>query len=274
LTTPALLVEAAGLGHAGAPPALSDVRLRVARGERVAILGANGAGKTTLLRAGVGLACVTDGIVQVLGTTVRSPEEAVRAGAGLSLQNPEDQILGTTVLEDAMIGPLHAGHDPRAARARARDALAAVGLVGFEDRAIERLSFGEKRRVGLAGVLAMEPSLLLLDEPTSGLDPLGEQEIVALLRGVARERGATLVVATHAVDLVQSLADRAIVLGEGRILADLPVPELFADAALLGRSRLRAPWVAELWRALGRPTRDGRSPLTLQEALAWNADPS
>jgi cobalt/nickel transport system ATP-binding protein len=271
---PALSIEASQLGPAAGRWALGPIRLVLRPGERVAILGANGAGKTTLLRAAMGLARVRDGEVRMGGKPIRTPEEAVRAGAGLVLQNPEDQLLGTTVLEDVMIGPLHAGLGVSAARERAAGALATVGLAGMDARRVDELSFGEKRRVGLAGVLAMEPSLLLLDEPTSGLDPRGEQEIAALLAHVARERAATLVVATHAVDLVPAMATRAIVLGEGRILADRPLPELFADAALLARARLRAPWVAELWGALGHPARDGRSPLTLQEALAWNADRS
>jgi cobalt/nickel transport system ATP-binding protein len=221
------------------------VRLELHPGERVAVLGGNGAGKTTLLRAAMGLARLRDGEIRIAGAAIRTPEEAVRAGAGLVLQNPEDQLLGATVLDDVMIGPLHAGLDAAAARARARAAIGAAGLRGHEDRPVDALSFGEKRRAGLAGVLAMEPTLFLLDEPTSGLDPLGEQEIASLLGRLARERGATLLVATHAVDLVPTLADRAVVLGEGRILADGPVADLFSDAALLVRARLRAPRVTE-----------------------------
>ena len=269
--TPALSIHAAAVGPAAGRWALGPVGLEVAAGERLAVLGANGAGKTTLLRAAMGLARLRDGEVRIRGTPVRGTEEAVRAGAGLVLQNPEDQLLGSTLLDDAVIGPLHAGLEPPAARARAIAAIAAAGLAGLEDRATDALSFGEKRRAGLAAILAMEPSVLLLDEPTAGLDPLGEQEIAALLARLSRDRGAALVVATHAVDLVPLLADRAVVLGEGRILFDGPVPALFADAALLARARLRAPWVAELWRAHGLPPRDGRPPLTLQEALAWNA---
>ncbi len=272
--TLALSITAAAIGPTARSWTLGPVRLDVRAGERVAILGANGAGKTTLLRAAMGLSRVRDGEVRIAGARVHPPEEAVRAGAGLVLQNPEDQLLGTTVLDDVMIGPLHAGLDAPAARERALGAIAAAGLAGQEQRPVDELSFGEKRRAGLAGVLAMEPSVFLLDEPTSGLDPLGEQEIAALLLRVARDRGATLLIATHSVDLVPALADRAVVLGEGRILADGPVSPLFADAPLLARARLRAPWVAGLWRALDRPTRDGRAPLTVQEALAWHADRS
>lgn len=272
--TPALSIRAAAIGPVAGRWALGPVRLELRPGERVAVLGANGAGKTTLLRAAMGLARLRDGEVRIAGAAVRTPEEAVRAGAGLVLQNPEDQLLGTTVLDDVMIGPLHAGLDAAEARARGRAALAATGLTGHDDRPVDELSFGEKRRAGLAGVLAMEPSLFLLDEPTSGLDPHGEREIVALLARVAHERGATLLIATHAVDLVPALADRAVVLGDGQLLADGPVAELFADAALLARARLRAPWVAETWRALDRPTRGGRAPLTLEEARSWHVDPS
>ncbi len=241
---PALLIDAAVLRPYGGPPALRDVRLCVAPGERVVLLGGNGAGKTTLLRAAVGLAAV-EGTVHVLGRTVRSPEDAVGAGATLALQNPEDQLLGATVLEDAMIGPRHAGLPLDAARTRAREALAAAGLAGVEDRPIERLSFGEKRRAGLAAVLAMAPRLLLLDEPTAGLDPAGERELAAVLARLAHERGTAAVVATHAIHLVPLLADRAVVLGDGRILADGGAADVLADVPLLVRARLRAPCVPD-----------------------------
>jgi cobalt/nickel transport system ATP-binding protein len=269
---PALSIRAAAVGPVAGRWTLGAVELELRPGERVALLGANGAGKTTLLRAAMGLARLREGDVRVAGMRVRTPEEAVRAGAGLVLQNPEDQLLGATVLEDAMIGPLHAGLAPAAARARAREALAAVGLAGAEDRPVEELSFGEKRRLGLAAVLVMRPSLLLLDEPTSGLDPLGEQEIAALLARAAGA-GATLLVATHAVDLVPSLADRAVVLGGGCVLADGPVAQIFSDATLLARARLRAPHAATLQPPRRAESAGAVSP-PFVEVPAWNADPS
>jgi cobalt/nickel transport system ATP-binding protein len=271
---PALSLLADAIGPGAGRWALGPVRLEIAPGERVAILGANGAGKSTLLRAAMGLAHRRGGEVRIGGARIGAPEEAVRAGAGLLLQNPEDQLLGTTVLDDVLLGPRHAGLDEAAAHERARSALADAGLADAEARRVDELSFGEKRRVGLAGVLALAPSLLLLDEPTSGLDPRGEAEFVALLDRIARSRAATVVVATHDVDLVPALADRAVVLGDGRIRFDGPIADLFADGPLLAGAGLRAPRVADLWRALGRPTRDGRAPLTLSEAAAWNADRS
>ncbi len=270
--TLALSIRAAAIGPASGSWTLGPLALDLRPGERVALMGANGAGKTTLLRALVGLARLRDGEVRIAGARIRTPEEAVRAGAGLVLQNPEDQLLGATVLEDAMIGPLHAGLDPATARGRAREALAAVGLAGSDERPVEQLSFGEKRRAGLAAVLAMRPSLLLLDEPTSGLDPLGEEEIAALLAHLARERGATLLVATHAVDLVPALADRAVILGEGGVLADGPIPDLFADATLLARARLRAPRSLEPFGTAGSSGRRARHASPTEPT--WNADPS
>jgi cobalt/nickel transport system ATP-binding protein len=262
--TPALRIDATALGPRGAPPALRDVRLSVAPGERVALLGGNGAGKTTLLRAAVGLAAV-DGAVHVLGRAVRSPEDAVRAGATLALQNPEDQLLGATVLEDAMIGPRHAGLSLGAARARAREALADTGLLGLEDRPIERLSFGEKRRAGLAAVLAMDPLLLLLDEPTSGLDPAGERELAAVLARLAHDRRTAVVIATHAIQLVPLLADRVLVLGDGGVLADGPAADVLADLPLLVHARLRAPCASDV----GHRELPCQSPAPV-EVPSWN----
>lgn len=267
MVAPALIVEAEALGPAGAPPALRDVRIALAPGERVALLGGNGAGKTSLLRAAMGLAPVR-GRVEVGGRPVRGPADAVAAGAGLLFQEPADQLLAPTVLEDAMIGPRHAGADLAEARRRAEEALAAVGIAALAGRAVEALSTGERKRAGLAGVLALRPSLLLLDEPTAGLDPAGELAVARLLGGIARARGAALLAATHAVDAAPLFADRAIVLGEGRVLADAPLRDVLADEPLLARAGLRAPWISRAWTALRGA---GPTPLTLEEALSWNA---
>ena len=266
----ALSIRAASLGHPGAPPVLRDLDVSVEPGERVALVGGNGAGKTTLLRAAVGLLPVQGGGVRVAGRPVRAPRQAVEAGAALLFQDPADQLFGATVLEDVLYGPRQRGLEETAARARALDALARTGLTALADRPIEALSFGEKKRAGLAGLLAMEPTLLLLDEPTAGLDPAGELALVALLQAAAA-RGATMVIASHAVDVLPRLVDRVIVLGEGRVLADGPARAVLADAPLLARASARSPIVTSLARALwpGRPL-----PLTVEEAVAWNADRS
>ncbi len=267
MTAPALHLEAETLGPRGALPVLRNVRIVVAPGERVALLGGNGAGKTSLLRAIMGLATVR-GRVEVHGRRVRRPADAVAAGAGLLFQDPADQLLAPTVLEDAMIGPRHAGVPRDEARRRAEEALAAVGIAGLGGRAVEALSTGERKRAGLAGVLALRPSLLLLDEPTAGLDPACELAVARLLDEVARARGAALLAATHAVDVAPLFAERAVVLGEGGVLADAPLRDVLADGPLLARAGLRSPWISQVWTALRGP---GRAPLTLDEVFTWNA---
>ncbi len=268
---PALVLRAAPVGHRPEAPALRELHLEIASGERVAILGGNGAGKTTVLKTAVGLLPARGGELRIFGRLVRAPRDAVFAGAGLLFQNPTDQLFGATVLEDAAFGPANQGARPEEAFALARTALARTGLAALADRPIEALSFGEQRRACLAGILAMAPKLLLLDEPTAGLDPAGELEVVELLRALAAA-GTTLVAATHAVDLVPLLADRVILLGDGCVLADGPAREVFAREALLARAAVRPPTATRLWRALARGTGASRPiPLTVEEVVAWNA---
>jgi cobalt/nickel transport system ATP-binding protein len=266
----ALSLRASPVGHRRELPVLRELRLEVRAGERVAILGGNGAGKTTVLKTAVGLLPPWDGELRIFGRVIRAPREAVLAGAGLLFQNPNDQLFGATVLEDASFGPLNQGFGRGEALARSRAAVARTGLSALADRPIEALSFGEQRRACLAGILAMSPGLLLLDEPTAGLDPAGELVVVKLLCELAAA-GATLVAATHAVDLVPLFADRVVLLGRGCVLADGPAREVFADEALLARADVRAPTATRIWRALSRDTATGPVPLTLEEVAAWSA---
>jgi cobalt/nickel transport system ATP-binding protein len=219
-----------------ARPVLRDLSLRVAAGERVAVLGGNGAGKTTLLRALMGLVPV-DGTLAIGGRPIRRAEEAVGAGVGLVFQNPDDQLFAATVAEDVRFGPRNQGLDEAEVARRADAVLGQLGIGALWARPIEELSFGEKKRACLAGVLAMRPRILLLDEPTAGLDPAGEEALVAL---VARLE-ATLVIATHAVELVPALATRVVVIGGGAVVADGPVQTVLARADLLRACNLRPP---------------------------------
>jgi cobalt/nickel transport system ATP-binding protein len=236
---------------------LRDVSLRIRAGERIAIVGANGAGKTTLLRALVGLLPIDgDGEVTMHGTHIRAATDAVAAGLGLVFQNPDDQLFGATVGEDVAFGPRNQGLPEDEVQRRTRDALERMGLVHLQTRTIDTLSFGEKKRACLAGVLAMRPKVLLLDEPTAGLDPAGEVELLRHLDSL-HKAGATLVCATHAMHLVPLLADRMLVLDAGSIAADGAPATLLADTALLGRARLLG-WIPP--------------PVTVEQARdAWHA---
>jgi energy-coupling factor transporter ATP-binding protein EcfA2 len=228
--------------------ALAPIRLSVGAGERVALLGENGAGKTTLLlhlaallperqrylhrhlhddrphRHEAAPSVTIDGIV-VSKATVGSVRERV----GVVFQDPDDQLIGLTVGEDVAYGPRARKWPEPDIAAAVSEALAAVGLAGFESRLPHHLSAGEKRRVCIAGVLACRPGLLLLDEPSSGLDPRGRRELTALLAGLA----ATQVIASHDLGFVASLCSRAVILERGAIVTEGAVAEILADRALL-----------------------------------------
>jgi len=261
----ALDLAAEAIGYSRAQPVLRAVRLQVEPAQAVALLGGNGSGKTALLRYIAGLLPRTAGHCVVHGQAITSTRAAVRAGVGLLVQDPEDQLLGTTLEEDTRIGPQNLGLPPAECDARVQRALATVGLSTLAQREVETLSVGEQKRAALAGVLAMQPRLLLLDEPTAGLDPQAELALCETLNAL-RAEGRTLLVATHAVDLVPYFATRVVLLGDGQLIADGPCRELLLSAELLARARVRRPWAAELWaRALRE--RVASPPLTLEELL-------
>jgi cobalt/nickel transport system ATP-binding protein len=270
---PALAFHCGELGYPGSV-ALRDVHFSIRPGERVALLGGNGTGKTALLKTIVGLLPARDGTVQIAGQVVTgAPKRAVEAGAGLVFQNPDDQLFGTSVREDVLFGPRNQGNSDATSVARMERALADLGIAHLKDRHIEALSFGEKKRASLAGVLAMQPSLLLLDEPTAGLDPAGERGFIELIVRLTGAGRAALLFATHAVDLVPFFADRVILLADHRIIADGPTRDVFGRAALLEAARVRPPLVSELWlrvtsggEAAGRAASEHRLPLTVEEA--------
>jgi energy-coupling factor transporter ATP-binding protein EcfA2 len=265
----ALLLESFSCGHRRDAPVLEGVSLAVERGEVLALLGANGAGKTTLLRAIAGLAPQLGGTLCLHGLPApRGAAARARAGLALSFQNPDDQLFGATVAEDVAIGPRQRGFAEAEIGREVEEALSATGMIALAGRPIDALSFGEKRRACLAGVLAMRPSVLLLDEPTSGLDPQGERETAQLLARLALERGLAIVVATHAVDLVPSFASRIALLGAGRLLFDADCRAAFARQDLLDRARLRPPLPAEVWALLRGPRSPAGVPLTAAELSA------
>jgi cobalt/nickel transport system ATP-binding protein len=194
---------------------------------------------------------------------------------GILLQNPKDQLFGATVFEDVAFGPRNQGLSDEVVQERVREALELVGASTFVDRAIHHLSFGEQKRVALAGLLAMKPSILLLDEVTAGLDPVGETHIVQILKRLSQEQQMTIIFATHSVDLLPLIADRIYVLNKGSIITCETPEQLFDDQEKLKQVGLRLPYISSLFHALrahdGVPIRD--LPLTVQaareEILAW-----
>ena len=236
---PAVVVR--GLAHRwpDGTDGLTGVDLTVARGERVAVLGANGSGKTTLALHLVGALDRERGSVRVAGLPVeRDHLPAVRRRVGLVFQHPDDQILLPTVAADVALAPTHQGLDAAEVQARVAAALDVVGLADAAERAPEHLSLGERRRVALAGVLAAHPEVLVLDEPTANLDPAARRDLIEVVRGL----DLTTIVITHDLPLALELCPRSVVLAHGRVAVDGPTPALFAEPGLLAAHRLELPY--------------------------------
>jgi cobalt transport protein ATP-binding subunit len=218
--------------------ALKGIDLRIAQGEKVALVGPNGAGKSTLLLHLNGIHAPSHGTVRVGGTVVdRTTVKRVRADVGLVFQDPDDQLFSPTVFEDVAFGPIHLGRPADEIHGRVERALAAVGMSGFERRLPHRLSLGQRKRVALATVLSMDPSVLVFDEPSAGLDPRGRRELIALLRTLDQ----TLIVSTHDMRLVEEIFPRMVVMDGGVIVADGTTKRILADADLLARHGLERP---------------------------------
>jgi cobalt/nickel transport system ATP-binding protein len=222
--------------------ALRGVDLRVARGERVALLGPNGAGKTTLVLHLNGILHSGGGSVAVRGLAVdpgdRKRLAEIRSRVGIVFQDPDDQLFLPTVAEDVAFGPANAGLRGAELAARVDEALRAVGMAEHRDRAPHHLSFGQRRRVAVATVLAMRPEILVLDEPSSNLDPASRRELAEILRGLP----VTLLMVTHDLPYALELCPRSVVIDDGRIVADSGTADLLADAPLLARHRLELPF--------------------------------
>ena len=187
---------------------------------------------------------------------------------GLVMQNPADQIFGATVEEDVAYGPINLGLTDAEVKYAVSEALEAVGATHLVERPTHQLSFGEQKRVAIAGVLAMVPPVILLDEPTSGLDPIGEESLWKVLQHISRTQRVTVLVATHAIDLLPDYAHRALILHDGRLAKQGPVAEVLGDVEGLTEAGLRLPHVAELMLRLKRDDRmpADKLPLTVEKA--------
>jgi cobalt/nickel transport system ATP-binding protein len=262
-------VDLRTFAYADGTVALSDIRFQVGRGEFCGILGSNGSGKTTLLKIMDGLIREYDGSVLLDGRDVRSlqPKDIYRT-VGLVFQNPDDQLFAHTVFEDVAFGPRNMGFAEAEVKARVERALEAVDLAGSVAKQIHHLSYGQKKRACIAGLLAMGHEVLLMDEPTAGLDPMGEYRMMELLTRLNRQEGVTIVMATHSVDLVPLFLHRLHILSRGRIVRGGPPEEVFTAPAEMESVKLRLPHIAELIHRLkhedGVPFR--RTPLTIGEA--------
>ncbi|MFV9506518.1 MAG: energy-coupling factor ABC transporter ATP-binding protein [Oscillochloridaceae bacterium umkhey_bin13] len=213
-------------------PALREVSISLQAGEKVALVGPNGAGKSTLLLQLNGVLRPSSGSVLVDGEPVEARNLGrVRARIGLVFQDPDDQLFSPTVFDDVAFGPLHMGLDEAEVRVRVTRALEQVGMTGVERRMPHHLSLGQRKRVAIATVLAMDPALLALDEPSAGLDPRARRGLIELLRSLPQ----AMLVSTHDLRMVAEIFPRTIVLERGAVAFDGPSAAMLEDAAMLTR---------------------------------------
>ncbi len=256
--------------YPGSLEAIRGISFHMRRGEKIALVGPNGAGKSTLLQMFNGMIRPDSGMILFDNEPIRYDTQSLRQlrkRVGYVLQNADRQIIAPTVYQDVAFGPANLGFDEQAIRQAVALALRHVGLEGFERRPPHHLSGGEKKRVAIAGVLAMYPDVLVFDEPTSGLDPSGSEDLMELLDELNHE-GKTIVISTHDVELAYPWAERAILLTDGQIIRE-DVPDVaFGNTKYVRMAHLSVPTLLELSAELGKrgftiPERKPRSVLDM-----------
>ena len=239
MSTPVLDVKGLAYAYPDGHQALYGVSLHVHRGERVALLGPNGAGKTTLVLHLNGILTAGAGTVNVSGLSVEKKNLAeVRRRVGVVFQDPDDQLFMPSVRDDVAFGPANLGIKGAALDHVVKDALDKVGMVDHIDRPPHHLSYGQRRRVAVATVLAMTPEVLVLDEPSSNLDPASRRELADIVRSL----DVTVLMVTHDLPYALELCSRSVVLSDGVIVADGSTYDVLTDDALMSAHRLELPF--------------------------------
>lgn len=243
--------------------AMRGVSISLDEGRKIALVGPNGAGKSTLMLMFNGILRPTTGEVLFHGQSLRYDSASlreIRRKVGMVFQNSDDQIFAPTVYQDVAFGPVNLGYPEEKVKRYVGYALAYVGLLGYERRPPHHLSGGEKKRVAIAGILAMEPEVMVLDEPTSNLDPASSEEIMDMLDEL-NCGGKTIIISTHDVELAYRWADEVILMENGGVLCRGTGQEVFKDSELIRRARLKLPIVVDIYKELvGRGLLNGSNP--------------
>jgi cobalt/nickel transport system ATP-binding protein len=237
--------------YPGNVAALDRINFIAPRNARIAVIGSNGAGKSTLFKHFNGIFKPTSGSILVRGEPItRQNSREIRKFVGIVFQNPDDQIFSPTVEQDIAFGPTNLGLDPETIHHRVYEALRVVGIEHLAGRVPHHLSGGEKKRVAIAGVIAMEPEVLVLDEPNAGLDPRGVADLNRFINSLSSKYGMTVIFSTHDVALVPEIADYIYVMDKGRIVASGTVDEIFVQPEMLQSVRLDVPVLPKLLKTL------------------------
>jgi len=264
-------LEIRELGHTynDGTAGLRGVTLSVEKGESMAILGPNGAGKTTLLKHLNALLLPTSGSVIVGGRESNKKNAAnIRKKVGFLFQNPDDQVFSPTVLEDVMFGPINLGHSREEAKTMALDCLDSLGIVELAERHPAHLSYGQKKKAALAGIIVMEPEILVMDEPLAGLDYSGQKGVKELIRELNDEKGITVIFSTHLTERAAELSGHCAILNSGSLLTSGKTRELLTDPEILKRAKLEPPVVTSLL----LPLHPEKIPVTPEEGAKLLAD--
>ena len=251
---PEVILEAVDLDYfyPDGTNALRNINLQVEKGEKLTILGSNGAGKSTLFMQFNGLYRPTTGFIQYQGQAISYKNKALielRKKVGIVFQDPDSQLFSSSVYQDISFGPLNLGLSEHEVKARVKQALIDTETTDLEDKPTHLLSYGQKKRVSIAGVLAMEPEVIIFDEPTAGLDPRHAREFMQLLKKLSTE-GKTIIISTHDVDLAYSWSDRLAIMSSGEIIAHGEPGELFLQPDLIERADLALPWLIDMYCSL------------------------
>jgi cobalt/nickel transport system ATP-binding protein len=252
--------------------ALDNVSVSFDRAERIALLGTNGSGKTTLLNHLNGILKPTHGRILFDDKPLKYDAKSLldlRRRVGFVFQDPNDQLFAPTVKQDVAFGPLNLGYSSEKVKTIVDAAMETVGISAFAEKPPHFLSLGQKKRVALAGVLAMEPEVIIMDEPTSNLDPRATSEILHLLLELNKTRGLTLLLATHDVDMVPLFATKMYILNKGKLVFQGTPKESFSNGELIRQVNLRSPRLTHLFEVLKAEDNlpvSAELPLTISEA--------
>ena len=252
--------------------ALDDISFSVERGEFIGIIGHTGSGKSTLMQQLNGLLKPTSGTMLLDGQDIWSDKKLTRQArfrVGLVFQYPEYQLFEETVYKDIAFGPKNMGLSPEEVDRRVREA---AGFVGLTEQQLEvspfDLSGGQKRRVAIAGVIAMEPEVLILDEPTAGLDPVGRSEILGNIQSYRKAKNATIMMVSHSMEDVARLTDRLLVMNGSKLAMDAPPAQVFTHAEELTQMGLNIPQVTQVFLELKKLGLDVKNVYTIEQAAA------
>ena len=249
--------------------ALKNVSLKIERGRKIALLGNNGAGKSTLLLHLNAILVPSTGHMLFRGERItykRIEKQKLRQHVGIVFQNPDSQLFASSVYEDIKYGPRNMGWTPEKVKEAVDAAMALTETDSLKEKPPHFLSLGQKKRVAIAGVLAMDPELLILDEPTAGLDPYYTKKIMNILNTIQNET-RTIIISTHDVNLAFEWADEVWIMNDGQIISSGCPTIVFQDEAILHKSHLEKPWIMDVFESMKGPMKNDSYPRSRNELL-------